>query len=374
MKTAVHDLTANGWTAGGVYSSILFRALREAGSDTYYLSDSHSGIVEGRFSSLGENYLPGEWTLRRLFGIGRKNKWAATVKKHEIGAIGPILHPAQLVSRVKNLAWIPDFQPFLLSDLYDEAELSRIFQRTKTLVTKADRIILSSLDSHAVFQELFPEMAHKARVLSFPSALSFDQGMPDPGDVLKKYSLPEKFILLANQFWKHKNHKTVIQAMRLLRERSNEIPFLVLTGLPADFRDRNNTMFSELLQEISSSAIRDQVCMLGLVPREDLLGLLRRASAIVQPSLFEGWNTTVEDAKALRCPLLVSEIAVHREQAPHAMFFDPRDPASCAFSLSKTWMENEPPSTLRDVDPEYRGQRIRFGQLAREIFENWDAE
>ena len=50
---------------------------------------------------------------------------------------------------------------------------------------------------------------------------------------------------------------------------------------------------------------------------------MRGAVAIVNPSLSEGWSTNVEEARALGVPMVLSDIAVHREQAgDRAVFFD----------------------------------------------------
>ncbi len=53
---------------------------------------------------------------------------------------------------------------------------------------------------------------------------------------------------------------------------------------------------------------------------------MQNSLAIIQPSSFEGWSTVVEDAKALNQNIIVSDIAVHREQLPgHSYFFMPTD-------------------------------------------------
>jgi glycosyltransferase involved in cell wall biosynthesis len=53
---------------------------------------------------------------------------------------------------------------------------------------------------------------------------------------------------------------------------------------------------------------------------------MKNAQAVIQPSLFEGWSTVVEDAKALNQTLIVSNIAVHKEQLrDKGYFFAPND-------------------------------------------------
>jgi glycosyltransferase involved in cell wall biosynthesis len=66
--------------------------------------------------------------------------------------------------------------------------------------------------------------------------------------------------------------------------------------------------------------------------------VLRHAAAIVQPSLFEGWSTVVEDVRASGRPILLSDLPVHREQdPPRCTFFPPEDDAALADALAQHW-------------------------------------
>jgi len=116
-----------------------------------------------------------------------------------------------------------------------------------------------------------------------------------------------------------------------------DIP-LVMTGLPSDHRDPSNSTVSALLQAIAVAGLHDRIFVLCQVPFPDLIDLLRRAAVVIQPSRFEGWSTSVQDAKAIGRPLLCSELAVHREQAPGARgFFDLDDAESLASILIDSW-------------------------------------
>ncbi len=63
---------------------------------------------------------------------------------------------------------------------------------------------------------------------------------------------------------------------------------------------------------------------------------MRASAATINPSLFEGWSTTVEEAKAIGAPMILSNLAVHREQAgERAIYFDPHDPADLADRIER---------------------------------------
>jgi glycosyltransferase involved in cell wall biosynthesis len=58
--------------------------------------------------------------------------------------------------------------------------------------------------------------------------------------------------------------------------------------------------------------------------------------ALLNPSLFEGWSTTVEEAKAAGVPMVLSDLDVHKEQAgEYAIYFDRHSSFALAETLSK---------------------------------------
>ena len=203
--------------------------------------------------------------------------------------------------------------------------------------------MLSSQAMATEFDQYYPQWRSKVRVLPFPSALTFANLDNDPSGVVDRYRLPPKFALVANQFWQHKNHRVVVEALDRLHTDGLDIP-LVMTGLPADYRDPSNETVSRLLQLVAQCGLAGQAVLLGQVPYSDLVSLMRMAAIVVQPSLYEGWSTSVEDAKALGRPVICSDIAVHREQVPGDpdVFFDPKNPEALASQLASGWASSRP--------------------------------
>jgi glycosyltransferase involved in cell wall biosynthesis len=202
--------------------------------------------------------------------------------------------------------------------------------------------ILSSRSAQEDFCAQFPEYAHKARLSSFPSLLAFAGPAGEPSQTVQKFNLPDKFVLIANQFWRHKNHHVVIEAIGRLRQKGVRVN-AVITGLPLDYRDPNNEPTSRILQAIATAGAASQIVVLGLVSESDYVNLMQASAAVVQPSLFEGWSTVIQDAKALGRPLICSDIPVHREQAPGALgFFSCEDAGELADILAENWPELPP--------------------------------
>ena len=141
-------------------------------------------------------------------------------------------------------------------------------------------------------------------------------------DISRVYSISRPYILLPNQFWVHKNHLTVLSA--LARLPSTVRPLIVATGSTVDYRRPD--YFGLLENRVNCLDLSANFLILGLVPRSHFLALMSSASAYLNPSYSEGWNTSVEEAKLFSLPLLLSDIPVHREQSDsNTLFFHPSD-------------------------------------------------
>ena len=131
----------------------------------------------------------------------------------------------------------------------------------------------------------------------------------------------DKYFIISNQFWVHKNHKIILETVKAFKNEFKDIIF-VFTG--KEFDKRNPHYTSELKNYIKENNLTQYFKFLGFIKREEQLLLMKYSIAIVQPSLFEGWSTVVEDAKALNHSIILSDIPIHREQMEHnCLFFDP---------------------------------------------------
>ncbi len=341
----VVDLSMNGWTAGAVLSRTMALSLHAAGAEVVFFTATPDEAPHclRSLKPPPPRYLPGEWTVRKLFTLRTPTITPGFAHAAGVDVILPDVESVGSPS-LKTVGWIPDFQHLHLGNLYSSAQTAQINRDFGTLARRSARMLFSSEDCQRDFAAAFPDFAAKARVASFPSLFAFEPPSVPLADVREKYHLPERFLLVVNQFWRHKNHRIVPEALAILRRRGLEVT-VVMTGLPADHRDRQNDALSEMLQIAARGNVWSQCLVLGKVPREDLIALLQTATAVVQPSRFEGWNTTVQDAKAVGCPVFVSDLAVHREQCPNALgFFPTDDPEALADLISANW--NKLPARL----------------------------
>lgn len=347
MRIALLDISSNRWNASVSFTRMLAHSLLAAcrGTDREVgllsKSNAPAGIDIPVWPLVSPSYFPGEVTLRKLLKRPLKSQLAISLAQHRCDVVLPLLEFPRPLG-VPGIGWIPDFQSTHLPEFFSDKERALHDRWAQGIIARASRILLSSKNALGHLAAVAPGAENRAEAIPFPSLFAFEPPPSVIGDALARYNLPKKFALIANQFWAHKNHLAVVEALRLLNTQGLQIP-LVCTGLPLDHRADGNRPLSQLLQAIASAGLHHHIHVLGAVPFPDLVDLMRQAAVIIQPSRFEGWSTVVQDGIALGRPLLCSDIPVHREQAPGALgFFGVDDPAALAKQLAAHWLELAP--------------------------------
>lgn len=289
----------------------------------------------------------GQATEGQLAVAARRIRRAAARRMPKLGPLlepaSPDLHFPVFDTREawrRNLFWIPDFQPHHLPELFEPRERALRLASFASIAATRGVLLLSSRSALADLQRFYPQAVVTPRVWSFCSGI--EPVDASPAEVAQRHQLPPKFLYVANQFWKHKDHATLFEALRLLRRQGIEVP-VVCTGLQQDRRDPGYV--PQLIEALERGGVRQQVHLLGMVPRQDQVQLFRLAAAVVQPSRFEGWSTVIEDAKALGRPVIASDLPVHREQLaadPTARFAPAGDAAGWAAIIGAAWPQLPP--------------------------------
>jgi glycosyltransferase involved in cell wall biosynthesis len=165
-------------------------------------------------------------------------------------------------------------------------------------------------------------------------------GVPGPASPRASLDLPERFVLYPAQTWPHKNHARLLDALAMLRARGVRV-HLVSTG-------RLNEHFGVLERQVGKLGLGDQVTFLGYVDDGTLTELYRRATALVFPSLFEGWGLPVVEAFAHGVPVAAANATVLPEVTQGAaLLFDPLSVPAIADALERLWTDDALQSNLR---------------------------
>ncbi len=252
----------------------------------------------------------------------------------------------------ETVCWIPDFQDRRLPEFFSEEELAARERQHREFFTRYRHIVFSSQAAKADFDCFYPEAQVQRYVVHFavfepaPDAAMLD-------GILARQGLPARFFYCPNQFWVHKNHEVVIQAVALLKRRGIEVT-VAFSGKEHDYRAPDHA--ARLKECVAREGVGHNIRFLGFLPRDEQMSIFRRAVSIIQPSLFEGWSTVIEDAKSLSQYVLASRIPANVEQGDgNIEYFEPSDAPALA-RLLEAYAERDPPRRALD----YRRNQLAF--------------
>lgn len=149
---------------------------------------------------------------------------------------------------------------------------------------------------------------------------------PDEG-ILNKFGLTKcKYLFYPAQFWPHKNHIRVVQAMSSLSKCGYK---LVLSG-----SDQGNLNY--IKSKTAEFGLGEHVVFAGFVTREEIIGLYKNAFALVYASAMGPDNIPPLEAMGLGCPVICSRYDGAEEQLKDAaLFFNPYDADEIVSSVKK---------------------------------------
>jgi glycosyltransferase involved in cell wall biosynthesis len=150
-------------------------------------------------------------------------------------------------------------------------------------------------------------------------------------EVRDKYRLPERFLFCPAQLWPHKNHITVLKALKQIEAKAGlKIP-LVMTGA-------QYSAGSTVLDFVADHSML-YVHYLGKVAFKDLVALYRMAAFMITASLHESSSFPILEAAAAGTPIIASRIPPFEEFAKvlQINFFEPLDINGLAALIVELW-------------------------------------
>lgn len=244
---------------------------------------------------------------------------------HQEGLKGKFIFPIQYLPHADKditLAWIPDFQELYYPQYFFKRELRERDKGHRIFFSSHIPLVLSSYAAKKDCLKFYPEYEHNIAVLHFAVKHPAFSDV-DMEQLKAKFHIKGQYIFCANQFWKHKNHLFLFNAYKRLRDKG--FPYqLICSGQLKSYKDDEYT--NSIREFLAKNHLEDDIKILGFIDRKEQLCLMKNSYAMVQPSLFEGWSTVVEDAKALNKFIFLSDLDVHKEQNPkNACFFDAKN-------------------------------------------------
>jgi glycosyltransferase involved in cell wall biosynthesis len=230
-------------------------------------------------------------------------------------------------SHIASIGHIADFGYKYFKEIYSPGVWAKMDAGTARICNEYDTLMMSSEAVNADYRRFFPDARAKGVVLHFVPSISPRAGQ-ELGALTQRHGIPDSYLYSPNQFWVHKNHGAIVEAIGLAAARGKEI-HVVFTGAKED--GRRPDYFDGVMRQVAAKGLEDRFHILGIVPYEDTVDLMRHSIGVVSASLFEGFGLSVGEARMMGKSLILSDIPVFREQAPeYAFYFDPMKPRELA--------------------------------------------
>jgi glycosyltransferase involved in cell wall biosynthesis len=255
---------------------------------------------EGLPSTVAAEYRRAHSIPERFAAMALAAARPGPLRKHLEGA--KVVHyPLTIVIppvRAPRVVTLYDVQHLDMPEMFPRAERAfRAIAYHGSIRSAARLIVSSAFVRDRVLERLLLDPG-RVRVIPF----GIDHATLSAGPELR-----EPFLLYPARNWPHKNHERLFHAFALLRRVRPDLR-LVLTGGG------------------HSGSPPKGVEVRGHVSQEELVSLYRRASALVFPSLYEGFGQPPLEAMACGCPVACSDAGSLPEVCGDAArYFDPKD-------------------------------------------------
>ncbi len=297
---------------------------------TVHLLGTRGGIKEPRRALRTHRRLSPP-LLRRLLGDR-----GSLVKRGAGVLLSPLGSAAFHEPGLPHVATVHDFQELDYPGFFTTAELARRRAFRQDL-RRADRVVVSSAFTRemAVSQVRIAE----SRTVVLPPLSPRERAPLGDAEVLSRLSrlglARGGFAVYPANFWPHKNHARLLEAVKASPLAGDPGFVLVLCGALDEGR-------RALEVETARLGLGSTVRVLGFQSSLDVTALLQGARLLLFPSLYEGFGLPVLEAFRLGTPVACSQIpALEELTGPAAQLFEASEGRSIQSALERVWLDED---------------------------------
>jgi glycosyltransferase involved in cell wall biosynthesis len=281
---------------------------------------------------------------------------------HNIDFMLPSFNSLSSAFPIAWAGYIYDFQHKYYPEFFSDEEISSRNDKFFAMLNQAKIIIVNAKSVENDINKFIGKT--KARVISLPFCPVLNLDFFKTELSLGKYNLPDKYFMISNQFWRHKDHITAFKAFSLFLDKIDDKKVcLVCTGQTQD--DRFPDYFESLQNLILDLDLKSKILILGYIPKLDQLQVLKNCIGIIQPTLFEGGpgGGAVYESVAYGIPSIVSDIPVNKELNDDTVtFFKTGSPEDLACKMKIIYENEQRKYSIEDLTKKNKASLLKFGQ------------
>ncbi len=237
MRIGIIPQGGKDWIAGVIYLQNLVRALNllpeEERPSLYFILGPGNTVEDyqdlGRWLPPSKHYtfrtgtslkLKIRNTLRHTGSSHWPMSFERLTQRLDLSALFPLQSSLGAEFSCAWIGWIPDFQHKRMPEYFSAQELRTRDECFQRMVREAPHNVVSSQDAYRDLMRWFPTAPERVSVFPFVSVAPEEWYDGNPREIIDNFGLPKKYLLFPSQFWVHKNHRCVFEAIRILKESS----------------------------------------------------------------------------------------------------------------------------------------------------------
>jgi glycosyltransferase involved in cell wall biosynthesis len=270
---------------------------------------------------------------------------------HSMAFAMPRLAPCPAVVTIYDLSFVHN------PDSFPPAQRRYLMAETAHSARRAARLITISESGRQDVHDFYGVPLERIDVVTPGVSTAY---RPLPADQVEAFrrreGLPDRFFLHVGTLQPRKNIPVLLEALALLSR--TETPLILVGG--------KGWYYEAIYERIRELGLADRVRFAGYVDDDQLPLWYNAASALVFPSLYEGFGLPIVEALACGAPVIAADTSSLPEAGGDvALYFEPRDPAALAAHLARALDDPALRRHAREAGPVHAA-RFSWGHAGRE--------
>ena len=289
-------------TGLGNYSRDLVRIMHDFNPDNSYLLYNPKKGKVNRLKVDGhilKEILPTTFLAKKASFIWRSKWIVKQLIKDKIdlyhGLTGELPYGIEKTN-IKTIVTIHDLIFVRYPELYKSFDRKVYFKKFKYACDIADVVLAITEQTKQDIIDFLNINPDKIKVVyqGCHNAFKEDLSTSFQDEVIKKYNLPNDFILNVGAVIERKNVLTLVKSVNKTKDN------LVIVGSGSRY-------FQEVIKYVDKNNLKERVYFLNGLSMEEIVVLYRKAKLFVYPSIFEGFGIPIIEALYSRTPVITSK-------------------------------------------------------------------
>lgn len=244
--------------------------------------------------------------------ISKKNPFEKILDQHGVGLVyfvGPSYHAVDCES-INFIYTVWDLC-HLDHPEFPEVRERKEFERRENLFTKTLRksclVVADSEKGKKAISYFYGVLSDKIVVQHFSPSPFIKESVID-AFILEKYKIKPGFLFYPAQFWQHKNHQLILNAIKILKEEgiSQDVVF-------AGSDKGNCDNIKKLAKDLG---LESRVHFVGFIPNQELGSFYHYSDGLVMPTFFGPTNIPPLEAYLFNKPIYYTYAEIFNEVIP----------------------------------------------------------